>query len=207
MLKPKKYFITGIDTEVGKTFVSAILTEALQADYQKLIQAGEEERDIDFIKKTIVNTKTVIHPESVFLKYPMSPHASAELQNTTVSLNDLKIAKTENNLIIEGAGGLMVPINYKETLLDWLKIQTDLEVILVSKNYLGSINHTLLTINTLKQYNIPIKGIIFNGEITPSTEKVILSLTDIPYLGRVLPEENLNQETLLTYSNYFKKQI
>jgi dethiobiotin synthetase len=204
----KKYFVTGIDTEVGKTFVSTILVEALQADYQKLVQAGDEERDLDFVQNHIQNSETTIFPEAVFLKHPMSPHASAELEGKEVAMDDLKLQTSDKEyFIIEGAGGLMVPINYQETLLDWLEKQTDLEVILVSKNYLGSINHSLLSIQALQDRNIPIKGIIFNGEITPSSEKAILEIGKVDYLGRVLPEKELNSEVLNKYADYFKKVL
>lgn len=204
---PKKYFVTGIDTEVGKTLVATILTEALQADYQKVVQAGLEERDINFVKKYLSNSKTVIHPECVCLKNPLSPHAAAEMEQLEINLSQLEIASTENHLIMEGAGGLMVPINYQETLLDWLKLQKDVEVIVVSKNYLGSINHSLMTLEILKQNHIPVKGIIFNGTITPASEKVIQKISQTEYLGRILPEEKVTKEVILKYAEYFKKVL
>ncbi|MCT4664001.1 MAG: dethiobiotin synthase [Flavobacteriales bacterium] len=203
----KKYFVTGIDTEVGKTLVATILTEALQADYQKVVQAGLEERDINFVKKYLSNSKTVIHPECVCLKNPLSPHAAAEMEQLNITLSQLEVAATENHLIMEGAGGLMVPINYQETLLDWLKLQKDVEVIVVSKNYLGSINHSLMTLEILKQNHIPVKGIIFNGTITPASEKVIQEISKTEYLGRILPEEKITKEVILKYAEYFKKVL
>lgn len=202
------FFVTGIDTGIGKTFVSAILTEALQADYHKMIQAGIEERDIDFIQSMISNSVSKIHNESVLLKAPMSPHAAAKLEDISIHIDQLTFPKTDNpNLIVEGAGGLMVPYNNEETFVDWLKIHPEVEVILVSKNYLGSINHTMLTLEVLKQNNIPVFGIIFNGPINHETESVITEKYNVNYLGRVLPEEEVTPEVIKTYADYFKKQF
>lgn len=202
------FFVTGIDTGIGKTFVSAILTEALQADYHKMIQAGIEERDIDFIQSMISNSVSKIHHESVLLKAPMSPHAAAKLEDISIHIDQLTFPKTDNpNLIVEGAGGLMVPYNNEETFVDWLKIHPEVEVILVSKNYLGSINHTMLTLEVLKQNNIPVFGIIFNGPINHETESVITEKYNVNYLGRVLPEEEVTPEVIKTYADYFKKQF
>lgn len=202
------FFITGIDTEIGKTLTSAIITEALEADYHKMIQAGIEERDINFVESMISNSKTKIHKESVLLQAPMSPHAAAELENRSISLKDLTYPNTDNeNLIIEGAGGLMVPFNESETFVDWLKLHPEIKVILVSKNYLGSINHTMLTLEVLKQNNIPVFGIIFNGEINEASERVIKSKYNLNYLGRILPEKDINPEVVKSYADYFKKQF
>jgi len=202
------FFVSGIDTGIGKTLISAILTEAIQADYHKMIQAGIEERDIDFIKSMISNSTSKIHKESVLLKAPMSPHAAAKLENKTIESNHLTYPNTDNdNLIIEGAGGLMVPYNNNETFVDWLKLHPKIEVILVSKNYLGSINHTMLTLEVLKQNNINVFGIIFNGPINLETESVILEKYKINYLGRVLPEESITPEIVKKYADYFKKQF
>lgn len=202
------FFVTGIDTGIGKTFVSAILTEALQADYHKMIQAGIEERDIDFIQSMISNSVSKIHNESVLLKAPMSPHAAAKLEDISIHIDQLTFPKTDNpNLIVEGAGGLMVPFNNEETFVDWLKLHPEVEVILVSKNYLGSINHTMLTLEVLKQNNIPVFGIIFNGPINHETESVITEKYKVNYLGRVLPEKEVTPEVIKTYADYFKKQF
>lgn len=202
------FFVTGIDTEIGKTLVSTILTEALHADYHKMIQAGIEERDTVFVKSMISNKTSTIHPESVLLKAPMSPHAAAALENKNITLNQLTYPKTNNNnLIIEGAGGLMVPFNENETFLDWLKIHPEVNVILVSKNYLGSINHTMLTLEVLKQNNIPVFGIIFNGDINEATESVIKSKYKVNYLGRILPEKEINKQIVKQYAEFFKKQF
>ena len=147
----KRIFVSGIGTEIGKTFCSAIIVEALNADYWKPVQAGElDQLDSDFVRRAITNTITTIHPEQFLLSQPMSPHAAAKLDGIELKLSDFKVPATTNNLVIEGAGGLMVPINEKgDFIVDLIPHIAD-EVILISKNYLGSINHTLLSIELLK---------------------------------------------------------
>ncbi len=197
------YFITGIGTNVGKTIVSAILTEALEADYWKPIQAGGlENSDSLKVKNLITNTKSKIHPETYRLNNAMSPHAAAKLDNITIDLEKIVLPKTSNNLIIEGAGGLMVPLNNKDLLIDLIK-KLDVEVILVSQNYLGSINHTLLSLESLKVRKLKVKGIIFNGEENNETEHYILNYSGINYLGRIDEQKTINKELVLSYRNTF----
>ncbi|WP_145854331.1 dethiobiotin synthase [Pedobacter suwonensis] len=180
-----KYFITGIGTGIGKTLVSAILTEKLKADYWKPIQSGDlETSDSITINSLVSNSRTVIHPESYRLTQPLSPHLSARLDGIEIDLNQINLPETNNNLIIEGAGGLMVPLNETELIVDLIK-KLEVEVILVSQNYLGSINHTLLSVNLLRQYEIPVKGIIFNGTENEETERYILQYTKIKKLGYI----------------------
>ena len=192
-----QYFVTGIGTGIGKTIVSAILTEKLKADYWKPIQSGDlSQSDSLAIENLISNDKTKIYPETYRLNNPLSPHLSAKLDGIEIELNRFKLPETENNLIVEGAGGLMVPLNNKELILDLIKY-LNLEVILISQNYLGSINHTLLTINTLKQHNISIKGIIFNGEANSESESYILNYTQINHLGNVPILKNLDKTSVV----------
>ena len=191
-----KYFVTGIGTGIGKTLVSAILTEKLEADYWKPIQSGDLDiSDSLTIQQLITNKKTFIYPESYQLNRPLSPHLSAKLDNIEIELAEIKTPETDNNLIIEGAGGLMVPLNEKELLIDLIKA-LNVEVILVSQNYLGSINHTLLSVSLLNQYNIAIKGIIFNGEENLETQRYILQYTNVNYLGNIPQFENVNKENI-----------
>ncbi|GGI26334.1 dethiobiotin synthase [Pedobacter mendelii] len=191
-----KYFVAGIGTGIGKTLVSAVLTEKLNADYWKPIQSGDlDVSDSLTIKNLISNKKTFIHPESYRLTNPLSPHLSAKLDNVEINLNQIKIPATENNLIIEGAGGLMVPLNEKQLLIDLIK-DFNIEVILASQNYLGSINHTLLSINLLQQYQIKIKGIIFNGDENHETQSYILQYSKVKYLGNIPQMEIINKESV-----------
>lgn len=192
----KKYFITGIGTEVGKTIASAIITQALKADYWKPIQAGElDTSDTMKVQSLVSNEKSKFHTERYRLNEPMSPHASAKKDNITIDINQIDTPKTNNHLIIEGAGGLLVPLNNKDTILNLIK-KTKCEVILISKHYLGSINHSLMSIEILKNNNIPIKGILFNGEENKETEDIIVEMTGINVLGRIEIIKKLNKKKI-----------
>jgi dethiobiotin synthetase len=198
-----QYIIAGISTEIGKTFISSILTEFLQADYWKPVQSGALDfTDTDTVKSLISNTKTVFHPEAYRLTEPMSPHAAAEIDGIEIDLSNFELPKTKNNLIVELAGGIMVPLNDRETNVDLIK-KLGLPVILVSKNYLGSINHTLLSVEILKMNNIAIKGLIFNGEQNKSSEEFILNYAKLEYLGRVDFEENIDKNVVRKYTDTF----
>jgi dethiobiotin synthetase len=201
----KRYFVTGIDTNVGKTIAAAVLTEALEADYWKPIQSGElENSDTSKVKTLVQNKKTVFHPESYQLKVPASPHYSAALENIQIDENNIKLPSTTNDLIIEGAGGLFVPLNDTYLIIDLIEA-LQVPVVLVSKNYLGSINHTLLSIYALQQKNIPIAGIIFNGDTTPSTEDYILQYTGVKRLGSLEWQENISANWIHQKSKKFQQ--
>ncbi len=183
----KPIFITGIGTGIGKTIVSAVLVEKLKADYWKPVQAGElDNSDTKKVKELVSNNISVFHPETYRLTQPFSPHKAAALDNLTIEPEKIIVPKTSNNLIIEGAGGLMVPLNNNFLMIDLIK-QLGAEVILVSQNYLGSINHTLLSVYALQQRQISINGIIFNGKKDNYSEELILKYTGITLLGH-LPE-------------------
>ena len=180
----RKIFITGIGTDVGKTVVAAIVTEALKADYWKPVQAGDLDfSDTDRVRSWVSNGRSVFHSNSYALKTPMSPHAAADKDGVRIELKKIHPPVTSNDLVIEGAGGLLVPLNETETILDM--IQDDYEIIVVSRNYLGSINHTLLTLEALRVRGKTVSGIIFNGEEVPSTESIIETLGGVPVLGRL----------------------
>jgi dethiobiotin synthetase len=186
--------IVGIDTEVGKTIVSAIVTEALQADYWKLVQAGDlHQLDSDTVRSLVSNSKTKFHKERYLLTEPMSPHAAASIDGIKIEVSDFELPKTENTLVVEGAGGLMVPINEKGDMVVDLMAKLVDEVILVTKNYLGSINHTLMSIEVLKQKGIKIKGLIFNGESNPESERIIEKLSGVKVIGKIPLAETLNK--------------
>ncbi|PHN01797.1 dethiobiotin synthase [Flavilitoribacter nigricans] len=191
----KKYFVTGIGTEIGKTVVSAVLVRALQADYWKPVQSGDlHHTDTDKVSDWAGMSADRIHPEAYRLHLPMSPHASAEADGVAIRLDAFQLPETENDLIVEGAGGLMVPLNQEDCMID-LIARLNIPVVLVSRNYLGSINHTLLSIEALRSRNIPIAGLVFNGESVPTTESIITTMTGlecwfrIPELSEVSPEK------------------
>jgi dethiobiotin synthetase len=201
-----KLFITGISTDVGKTIASAIIVEALQADYWKPIQAGDlDNSDSHKIKCYVSNDKTVIHENSYKLNTPASPHLAAELDGITIDLKQIKEPVTENHLVIEGAGGIFVPINNNDCVIDL--IQKEYKVIVVSRHYLGSINHTLLTIEALKNRKINIAGIIFSGDESKSTEAIILDKTGVKCIGRIEQEPYFDQNVIKEYADLFRQNL
>lgn len=198
----EKIFITGIGTGVGKTIVSAILTEKFKADYWKPIQSGDlDNSDTTNVKRLISNNTTVFHPEAIKLNQPYSPHKSAALDGIVIDENQIICPETNNKLFIEGAGGLMVPINNKFLMIDLIK-KLGVPVILVSSNYLGSINHTLLSIKMLNQYQIPIKGIIFNGVNDSYTTDFLLAYTGIKLLGHLPILKKIDKDSISKHSTY-----
>jgi len=201
-----KLFITGISTDVGKTIASAIITEALEADYWKPIQAGDLEiSDSHKIKSFISNERTVIHPNSYQLKTPASPHLAAELDGITIDLKKMTEPITKNKLIIEGAGGIFVPLNDNDCVIDLIK--PDYKVIVVSRHYLGSINHTLLTVEALQNRKINIAGIIFNGEENKSSEQIILKKSEIKCIGRIEQEPYFDKNVIKEYADLFRENL
>jgi dethiobiotin synthetase len=201
-----KLFITGISTDVGKTIASAIIVEALQADYWKPIQAGDvENSDSHKIKSFVSNKTTIIHPNSYLLNTPASPHLAAEIDGVIIDLQQIKEPLTQNHLVIEGAGGVFVPLNDTDCVIDL--IQSDYRVIVVSRHYLGSINHTLLTIEALHNRKIAIGGIIFSGNENLSTESIILNKTGIKYLGRIEQEPYFDQNVIKEYADRFRDSL
>lgn len=180
-----QFFITGIGTEIGKTVVSAVVTEYLQADYWKPVQSGDLHwTDTMKVQSLTSNSKSVFHPERHRLNAPLSPHASAALDGVQINLSDFTLPQTSNHLVVEGAGGLMVPLNDQDVMLDLIQ-QLQIPVILVSRNYLGSINHTMLSLEALAHRQITVAGIVFNGESNPATESFIEKNSHVPVLFRV----------------------
>lgn len=201
----KTYFVTGISTEVGKTMASAILVEALQADYWKPIQAGElDHSDTHRVERLVSNKQSKFHPNSFALKTPMSPHAAAEIEGVSITLKDIKAPKTKNHLVIEGAGGLLVPINNTQTILNLIK--PEYHVIVVSRHYLGSINHTLLTVNLLKEKGFQV-SLIFSGNEHKTTEAIIKKMTKVPIIGRIDEEPYFDKNVVLEYAERFKDNL
>lgn len=202
----KTYFITGIGTEVGKTVVSAIVTEALEADYFKPIQAGDlDYSDTHKVKALVSNLKSKFFDNAYALKTPMSPHAAADIDKLEIQLEHIKRPETDNNLVIEGAGGLLVPLNSKECIIDLIE-KTD-KIILVSRHYLGSINHTLLSVEALKSRGFSNIGIIFSGDEHPTTESIILEKTQLKCLGRIEEETEFSKDVVTKYAKQLKLNL
>lgn len=197
----QRIFVTGISTEVGKTIASAIFAESLQADYWKPVQAGDlDNTDSDKVRSLLSNTKTVIHPSSYELYNPMSPHAAAEIEGERIDRFHINEPKTDNHLIIEGAGGILVPLNEEDTMFDI--IMPNYKVVVVSRHYLGSINHSLLTINWLLQKGYDV-SVLFSGNPNPHTENIILHKTGVSLIGRIDEEETFDKKTIKKYADKF----
>jgi dethiobiotin synthetase len=206
-----KLFITGISTDVGKTIASAIIVEALEADYWKPIQAGDlHHSDTDKVKSQISNLKSVFFDNSYALNTPASPHLAAQIDGIIIDLKKIIEPNSDsyldkNHLVIEGAGGLFVPLNDTDCVIDLIK--PDYKVIIVSRHYLGSINHTLLTIEALQSRNLNIAGIIFSGDENKSTEEIILKKTKINFIGRINQEPYFDKNVIREYADIFRKNL
>jgi dethiobiotin synthetase len=200
-----KLFITGIGTSVVKPRASPTITDAHDADNCKPIPAGDlHTADSQKIAALLSNEKTVIHPNSYALNTPASPHLAAERDGITIDIDKIKEPETHNHLVIEGAGGIFVPLNETQTVADL--IQSDHKIIVVSRHYLGSINHTLLTIEALQHRKINIVGIIFNGDRNESSEKIILHKTGIPLIGHIDTEPYFDKNVIADYADQFRDQ-
>lgn len=200
-----KIFITGIGTDVGKTVVSAIVTEALEADYYKPVQAGDlSNSDTMTVERLISNKASKFHNNSYALNTPMSPHAAAEIDGVEIALSKIVVPDTDNHLIIEGAGGILVPLNNEQTILDI--IDPTYKVIVVSRHYLGSINHTLMTLKILKARGLDVH-LIFNGDEHLTTESIILQMTNVPVLGRIDEEPLIDQAIIKKYAENLRSNL
>lgn len=201
-----KIFVTGIDTNIGKTVVSGILANAFQFDYWKPVQSGDlKNSDSKKLKKWLPPALKVYN-EAIKLTEPLSPHESARIDKKVIALERFESPKNEK-IIIEGAGGLMVPLNDKgECMIDLIK-QLDAKVILVSKNYLGSINHTLMSCHLLATYGIQNLGIIMVGEANPASEEIITAISGVPVLGHVDWTNRITKKFIQEQGVQFQKVI
>jgi len=200
----KPLFVTGIGTDVGKTVVAAILTEALEADYWKPVQSGTiQGSDRATVTTLVSNRRTVFHPESYALKEPASPHLAAGLEQVEIRLDAIQLpATTNSHLVIEGAGGLLVPLNNKHYVID-LATAFNAEVVLVVRNYLGCINHTLLSIDYLLQHGYTLKGLILNGHFDPAVRAAILGYKPVTLLGEIDETTQLNPQYIREQAQRF----
>lgn len=199
----KQYIITGIGTDVGKTVVSAVVAEALQATYWKPVQAGDLDNS-DSIKIERLTKNVTVLPEAFRLTEPMSPHAAADIDGVNISAEDLSLPSIEGNFIVEGAGGLMVPINSEGFLYADAFEKWNLPTIVVSRHYLGSINHTLMTLEILKSRGVEIEGVIFVGGQNPTTEEAIINTTGVRFIARIPIVNEVNQEFILEQAEKIK---
>jgi dethiobiotin synthetase len=192
------YFITAIGTDSGKTLISAIFTEMAGCGYWKPIQAGFP-RDTETVQELVSNERCHFYKEQYLLQTPASPHFAAALDNVQIRVEDV-VLPTDDILVIEGAGGLLVPINDEEVIADLIPA-LNAQVILVSNLYLGSINHTLLTVEELKRRNLKVKGIIFNGPSNPASEDIILKKSGYACLLKIPQLDIVDKEVVRFFAD------
>jgi dethiobiotin synthetase len=149
--------------------------------------------------------KTQFHPNAYALQTPASPHFAAAVDGVTIELKKIAEPETDNHLVVEGAGGLFVPLNETDCVVDL--IQSDYKVILVSRHYLGSINHTLLSIEALQNRKIRIAGIIFSGAENKATESIILHKSGVKYIGRIEEEPYFDKNVIREYADLFRQNL
>ena len=190
------YFISGIGTEVGKTVASAFLQLALDADYWKPVQAG----DLDFGDTDRVRSWTGMpaeryHRERYRLRTPASPHYAARVDGLDISLDDFTLPATDRALLVEGAGGLLVPLNERDCMID-LAARLGLPVILVVRHYLGSINHTLLSLEALRHRGLPCAGLVLSGQPNAESTRIIQQHAGVTLLAELPEMQDVNRERL-----------
>ncbi len=203
----KGIIIAGIGTGVGKTVVAATLTTCLQGEYWKPIECGDiEDSDTAIVEKLIDKSIYPIHQPAYSFQDPVSPHQAARQANISICMENIVLPQTTRPLIIESVGGIFVPLNMKNLTFDLLK-SWNMNWIVVSRHYLGSINHTLLTLDTLRRNNIAIAGVIFNGYPNPDSENAILEFSQVPFLCRLLPESNIDSQTIQRYAKLWRPHL
>lgn len=203
----KRYFVSGIGTGVGKTLISAVLVEALKADYWKPVQCGTEGgTDRDRVRSLVSNESSVFHEEAYCFQMPASPNIAATAENAKVIMGRIVLPETENTLIIEGAGGLLVPLNEDDHVID---IAADLEapVILVCNPYLGCINHTLLSVDHLLMRGYELQGIIFNGNFEPEVKRSILNYSEVSVLAEIPHISEVSRDTVRNLAGLINKEL
>jgi dethiobiotin synthetase len=203
----KPIFISGIGTGIGKTLISAIFTEALKADYWKPVQAGiDPETDSTRLHELISHPGSVIHPETYRLQLAASPHIASRKENRQISLNQIldQFNRMDHSrpLVIEGAGGLMVPLNESEFVIDLVR-QLGARLVLVSRNYLGSINHSLMTARICCDQGLDVRGWVFNDQYMDYAQE-IASWSDYPVLFSLPAYHSISKQTITDAARHFE---
>ena len=204
---PSQIFITGIGTGVGKTIASAVLCEAMQADYWKPVQCGNlEDSDTQLVESLVSNAVSKFHKEAYRLKTPSSPHYAAQIENAKFDIENCQLPNTDQRLIIEGAGGIMVPLNDELVMFDLIQY-FKLPAIVVARNYLGSINHTLLTCQFLEEQGVEVLGLIFSGDNFNDNEEIIQHFTQLPIIGRIDETKIIDKNFISTQAEKMKLSL
>ncbi len=192
------FFITGTDTEIGKTVASAWTMLHLKAKYWKPVQSGmEDETDAEAIVSITECESDAVFPSTYELQEPLSPHEAAMRDGVTIELSAFNLPETDTPLIVEGAGGLMVPLNEKHFMID-LIAHLDLPAILVCRSGLGTINHTLLSLEALRNRNLSVAGVIIVGPSEPHNRKAIEYYGKVPVLVEIPHLISVNRDALLS---------
>ncbi len=193
----KGLVVAGIGTDVGKTVVSAALCVALKADYWKPVLSGiaTAAGDDEVIQYLLGEQGSRIHPCAYRFKAPLSPHVAAAQEGVAISLEKFELPESDRPIVVELAGGVLVPMSDEFTNME-LVGRFDLPVVVVSRHYLGSINHTLLTLEALRSRGIPVMGVVFNGEELPDSERIIERMGEVRVLGRIPSLAEVTPETI-----------
>jgi dethiobiotin synthetase/malonyl-CoA O-methyltransferase len=178
-------FVTGTDTDVGKTLVSAWLTQAWGAEYWKPVQTGAADiTDYGTLGRLVPGA--VIHPSAYVFQAPLSPHEAARRERARIDLSSMVLPQTDKPLVVEGAGGIMVPLNDTALTIDLVE-RLGLPALVVARSGLGTINHTLLTLEALRRRRLPILGVVMNGQKNPANRQAIEHFGGVPVLAEIQP--------------------
>ncbi len=192
----KGLIVCGTDTDVGKTIISSLLVQGLNAQYWKPIQSGLiDGSDTKYVQQLLGLKDENFIDEIYKFKAPVSPHWAAEKEGTVIDVSKINIPIIKKPLVIETAGGLLVPINRQKLQIDMIK-DWALPIVLVARSGLGTLNHTLLSIEALKTRGIPLKGIILNGSLHKDNPQTIEEFSGIPILAQIPIFKNLSPQTL-----------
>jgi dethiobiotin synthetase len=202
----KTIAIAGIHTGIGKTIASAVIAEAIGADYWKPVQAGIEERDAALVRQLLSNGVARVHQEAVLLSQPMSPHAAAIIDGVEVDYTTFKWPATPKKLVIETAGGLLSPMSATKTMADFIT-HYNLPVILIAQNYLGSINHTLMTIEVMKSRGIHLLGIVMNGQRNEASETYIEQYSYMSIIARIPYFDKIDSKAVANCAAQIKEEL
>ncbi len=203
-LLPDRLFVTGTDTGVGKSLVAAALTIGFEADYWKPVQTGcSATTDSNWLRQVLNVRPERIHPETYRFDPPLSPHAAGEMAGVTISLEKISLPQGGQPLIVEGAGGVLVPLNREQTMVD-LMVKLDLPVLLVARSSLGTINHTLLSVAQLRQAGLEPIGVVMNGPRNSSNRKAIEHYGRLPVVAEIEPLQTVDSAGLV---RLFREQL
>ncbi|WP_230482796.1 dethiobiotin synthase [Sphingomonas sp. Leaf21] len=187
--------VTGTDTEIGKTVFAAALTGALGASYWKPVQAGTDEQGHGDAETVAALSGRPVLPSAYRLRTPCSPHRAAEIDGLTIARERLALPQVDGPLVAEGAGGVLVPVT-REMLFADLFAHWGRPVVLVARTGLGTINHSLLSIEALRSRGVPILGVAFVGEAVEDSEATIAAIGGVKRLGRLPRLATLDRATL-----------